>query len=224
MSLHQGKQNTEGACAAKIAICGLNRCTVSDSISLPPGKILRAQEILARSCFGPGVTRTHLRNFPELRRKADRWGLRNRASGPELHVIDKLSRSKHWMSTPSGDITTAKQVYFEFLETMRIFRTHICDPHWWGSSYRPTFYNALTSDGGLSFCEERAMNVWIWPDAALTTCSAVNHAYETFSVFTKSAYVGFTVGSNGDRQMELRVNIDLVDSNRSLFLIGTFPD
>ena len=84
------------------------------------GKIFRAREFLAQSRFDLGVARIPLRTLQELRGKAEHWSLCNRALGPELHVIDKIFRSKQGHSAPKGDSAAAKQIYFEFRETMKI--------------------------------------------------------------------------------------------------------
>lgn len=183
MSLRQEKKRPKGACANKITLCGLDLRNASDAISLPPGEIRRAQEFPAQSFFDPWVTRIPLVASQELRGKADRWSIRNKALGQELHFIEKLLRSKQGPSSPKVDRVVIKQGRGDFWETMEIPRTHMCDPNWRGSTYKSAFYNTLPIAGGLSFCEEREHTARIGSDAILTACAAANHAGETFSFF-----------------------------------------
>ena len=165
---HLGKKSAEGAFATKIALWGLDLCADSYIVSLPPDKIRRAQEFLAQSCFDPGVARIPWTTLQELRGKAERWGICNKALAPELHVIDKLLRSKQGNASAKGDMIAIKQAYFDFWDTVGIFRTHMCDSNWRGAAYKSTFYNTLSLAGRLSFCEEREHAAWVGFDATMT--------------------------------------------------------
>ena len=165
----------------------------------PPGKIQRAQEFLPQTCFDAGVTRIHLWDPQELRGKAEQWSLRNKARGPELHLVDTLLRSKQRLSSPKGESMEVKQIYFDFWETMEVFRTHMCDPDWRGSAYKSTFFNALALAGRLSFCEERGGEgaARVSADATLQSCSDVDHTLRLFSACNVETYVSFLADLTG---------------------------
>ena len=166
-------------------------CTETEVISLPEEKLRRAQEFLAHPCFDPGVTRMDLKVLQELRRKAEHWSLCNSSLSPELHVIDKLLCSNRGISRPHGTDGLMKQCYFEFWDTMEVFRINMSDPEWWYASYRSPFCSVLTLPERMSFNIERDKAVWVGSDATLHTCATVDHTHKVFTVFDMYTYVDY---------------------------------
>ena len=105
-------------------------CTESETISLPDDKLNRAQEFLAHPCFDTGVARIELKVLQELRGKAEHWSLRNTSLGPEMHVLDKMMRSYMGFSRPRGNEYLVKKTYFEFWDTLEVFRINMSNPEW----------------------------------------------------------------------------------------------
>ena len=190
-ALHDKKRRVEGDCPTCIALWGLSVCAKSETISSPLDKWNRAQEFLADSRCDPGVTRIELHTLQELRGKADHWSLCNKALAPELHVIDRPLCSYRGLSRPHGNGRILKQVYFDFWDSMGIFRINMSGPEWWGATFSSSFNGVLTLTEKLSFNHERARAVWIGTDATLANCAAVGHANGVFTVFRVADYTDY---------------------------------
>ena len=181
----------EGNCSTPIILRGLKICTESETISLRGDKLARSREFLANPCFDPGATRIELKVLQELRGKAEHWGLRNITLAPEMHAIDRLLCSYRGLSRPHGKEDELKQVYFDFLDHMGIFRINMSDPEWWCSAYRSSFSGVLSRPDRPPFNPKRDRSIWIGPDATLDNGSAVDHANGMFTVFEASIYTDF---------------------------------
>ena len=196
-SLHEKKKAAEGECATSITLWGLNVCAESETISLPSDKLHRAQEFLTNQHFDPGVARIPLNLIQELRGKAEHWSLCNSSLGPELHGVDRMLRSYRGMSRPRGDLAELKQSYFDFWDTLEIFRINTSDPNWRSVTYRSSFVNVLSLPERMSFNEQRYNTIWVVSDATINRYAAVNHSHMAFAVFDTECYYDFLSGLTG---------------------------
>ena len=73
----------------------------------------------------------------------------------------------------------------------------MCNPNWRGSTYRSTFYAALSMGDRLTCVDARAPTSRIGSDATLMACAACNHNSETFTVFGTRAYISIRADAAG---------------------------
>ena len=86
-AVHTKKRDLE---VTRSILWGIEVCTVSDSFTLPPAKMLRAQEFLASPDFDPAMARIPLKKIQELRGKHEHWSVCNRALSTELKHDGRL--------------------------------------------------------------------------------------------------------------------------------------
>ena len=118
-AFHARKREVEGCAVAKSVLRGIAVCAVNESFTLPPGKALRAQELIASPDFDPATTRIPLKKIQDLRGKLGHWSICNRALSAELRHIGLLLVAHDGIISPKGSPRELRKSLYRFLGCCR---------------------------------------------------------------------------------------------------------